>query len=344
MGDHRVEAEVLADVALDPIPDLGTARVGVRVGGLAVEVREAADQEPPVRALLEVLVAPARVDEPVGDPLRQRRGRRHVEPARAHARRVLGHESGKRTVRGHHHVARGDAARRRAQVALAGRRHGALDRRAIVDARAGRLRRARERADPASGLERAVVLGQAAVQRIARHRRRQLAALDELAREAVLAERLGVARDVVGLLLGCAHAQQAHAAHRLARSQFVRQLVHTLLRLERGRVHAARRLAAVALARVRVEGRHSGQQEAAVAAARAAGDRVALEHQRVDAGLRERQRARQAPHACADHADLRLHAAVERGPRLVGLVEPVGNAARAAQGSSPASTARACSL
>ena len=88
-------------------------------------------------------------------------------------------------------------------------------------------------------------------------------------------------------------------------------------------------LVAVQLPGVVVEGGHSREQEAAVAAAGAAGDRVPLEHDRVDAALGERAGAGQAADPAADHAHLGLHPAAQRRARLVGSVEPVGERARA---------------
>ena len=88
-------------------------------------------------------------------------------------------------------------------------------------------------------------------------------------------------------------------------------------------------LVAVQLPGVVVKGGHSREQEAAVAAAGAAGDRRALEHDRVDAALGERAGTGQAADPAADHADLGLHPAGKRRARLVGSVEPVGERARA---------------
>ena len=104
---------------------------------------------------------------------------------------------------------------------LARRRDRARDRRALADARARPLGRAGERADPARRLQRAVVVGQAREAADAADGRRQVVALDDLGREAVLAQRLGVAQDVERLLLGGRHAQAADAPNGLARAELL---------------------------------------------------------------------------------------------------------------------------
>ena len=207
---------------------------------------------------------------------------------------------------------------RRAQRALARRRDRARDRRALADARARPLGRARERADPARRLQRAVVIGQAREAADAADGRRQVVALDDLGREAVLAQRLGVAQDVERLLLGGRQAQAADAPHRLARAELLGQRVELLLGGERVGVEAAGRGAPVALARVDVEGRRAREQEPAVAAAGARRDGAALEQQGAQAVARQPPGARQPADAAADDADVDLGVRVERGAGLVG--------------------------
>ena len=136
--------------------------------------------EPPVGALLEVLVAPARVDEPVRS--RARAAARWPScGAAASARGVLGTSAGSAPSE-----ATTTCRRPALPPACAAHpppaRNRALDGGPVVDARAGRLGGTGQGADPARRLQRAVVLGEAAVQRVARHRRRQLVALDELSR------------------------------------------------------------------------------------------------------------------------------------------------------------------
>ena len=225
-------------------------------------------------------------------------------------------------------------------VRTVARRHGAGDLDALVDARAGLLRRARQGPDPARRVQRAVVVGAAGVEEGAPQRRRQLVALDQLGREAVGAQRLDVAAHVLGLLLGGGDAQEAGAPHRVAGAELRGQGEDLLLGLERARVEAARPLGAVALAGVVVEGGQPGDQEAAVAAAGAGRDRAALEHDRLDAVLGEPPRARQAADPRPDHAGLDLHVPRQRRARLVGLVEPERARHRTA---APASTRSPCS-
>ena len=164
-----------------------------------------------VRALLEVLVAPARVD---------RAGRRAARASGsvatmcrrrgAHPALAGGHQGGQRAVRGHDHVAARHRARRRA--ALTGRRHRPADRGALVDARAGLLGGAGERADPARRVQGAVVLG-----RGRRSRARVRSAGGSSSRstssagEAVRPQRGHLAAHVLGLLLGGGHPQQPGA-------------------------------------------------------------------------------------------------------------------------------------
>src|SRR3954453_3448974 len=91
----RLDAEVDAQETLDTLVD-GLRRLlrgGVRVGGaLAVRVREPAYRDPPVGALLQVLVPPAGADRAGHDALGEGRGRDHVQALGAHARRVVRHE------------------------------------------------------------------------------------------------------------------------------------------------------------------------------------------------------------------------------------------------------------
>jgi hypothetical protein len=160
-----------------------------------------------------------------------------------------------------------------------------------VDARPGGLGVARERADPAGRLQGAVVLGQAGVPDALAQRRRKLVALEQLTGKAIGAQRRDVAAHVLGLLLRGGHAQQAGPADRVGHPELRRQRVDLLLRLERARVDRSGALGSVALPGVDVERRRPGEQEAAVATAGAAGDRVALEHHRLDPVPRQPARA-----------------------------------------------------
>ena len=207
------------------------------------------------------------------------------------------------------------------------RGHRPAHRRALADARAGLLGGARQEPVPARRVERAVVIGQAAHEAGAPQRGRQLVALHDLAREAVVGQGARVIADVLGLLLGHRQPQQADLPERVARAQLRGQLVDVPLRLERARVHRAGSLGSVVLARVVVEGGGAGDQEAAVSPARAAGHGPGLEEHRLDAALREPAGAGEPAHAAADHARLDLHVTLERGARLVGSVQPEGGGA-----------------
>ena len=90
-------------------------------------------------------------------------------------------------------------------------------------------------------LQRAVVVGQARDAPDAPQDRREVVGLDDLGREAVLAQRLDVAQDVDRLLLGRRHAQAADAPHGLARAELLGQREELLLRGERVGVEAAGR-------------------------------------------------------------------------------------------------------
>ena len=104
---------------------------------------------------------------------------------------------------------------------------------ALVDARPRGLGRARQRADPAGRVQRAVVVGEAAVVEAGAQRRRQGVALDQLGGEAVGAQGVDLPADVLGLLLGCRDSQEAGAPHRLGGAQLRGELVDLLLRRKR---------------------------------------------------------------------------------------------------------------
>ena len=87
MGDLRLrQSKVIAQVLLEAIPHRRIAVLHVGVGGLAVEVAEAAEGDAAIRRLLEVLVAVAGVDEGVDHALCQRRGGDHVKATSLHRR------------------------------------------------------------------------------------------------------------------------------------------------------------------------------------------------------------------------------------------------------------------
>jgi hypothetical protein len=216
--------------------------------------------------------------------------------------------------------------------------------RALADARAGRLGGVGERAVPERRLKRTVVLGQAAHETGPPERGCELVALHQLAREPVLTQGGGVVAHVLRLLVGDGQAQQPHAPDRVVHAELGRELVHVRLRRQRARVHRARSPRPVALAGVVVERGRPGDQEPAVAAARAACDGPGLEHQRLDAALREPARTREPRDTGADHAHLHLGVAVERGTCLVGRVQPVGRGARDHEGARRESCFRISSL
>ena len=277
----------------------------------------------------------ARVHGAVDEPLGQRLGGDHVQAPGAH-----GHprdQGGDRAVGGHDHVARPHGAGGGDDRA---RMHRGLHLGPLVDARAGPFGGPGQRPDPARGLQRAVVVGEAGAVEAALQRGRQRVALDQLAGEAVGAQRGNLAAHVVGLLLRGRHAQQAGATDRVAGAELGGQLVDLLLGRERARVGVTRVLGPVALAGVVVEGGHPGEQEATVAPARPAGDGVALQHHGLHATPSKPARAREPAHARADHARLDLDVARERRSGLVGLVQPEsgGHGANA-----PPSTRSACS-
>jgi hypothetical protein len=252
-----------------------------------------------------------------------------VQAARAHPAGVLRDERRQRAVGCDHHVAGAHAAGVRQHRALARRRNRGPRRAPLADPRPRGLGRRGQRAAPARRLEASVVVGQAGEQAGGAERGRKLLALDELAGEAVRAQRLHVPAHVLGLLLGDRQPQQAGPPDRVVRTELGGQLVDLPLRRQRARIDDPRPLHAVLLAGVVVEPGHAGDQEAAVAPAGAARHGAALEHDRLDAALGEAAGARETGHPGADHADVGLHRAREGRPRLVGLVEPIRRGAGA---------------
>ena len=168
------------------------------------------------------------------------------------------------------------------------------------------------------------MIGQAADEAHAPERRRQLVALDDLAGEAVLLERCRVVAHVLGLLLRHREPQQADLAQRVAGAELVGELVDLALGLERARVHRRARSAP--------KRSRASLWKAATPAIRKPPLRPLAPPATVPASIRtvsipccaSRPRAREPAHAAADHADLGLDVALERGARLVRRVEPEG--------------------
>ena len=176
-------------------------------------------------------------------------------------------------------------------------------------------------------MKRGVVIDVAGAQSAPAQHRRQLVALHQLAGETVLAQGLNLTAHAFGLLLGDRHAQRTDATHRVAHAERLREVADLMLCRHRAGVDAPVSLATVELAGIVVKRRHAREQEAAVAAARAAGHAAALEHQRLDSMSGQAARAGQAADAAADDARLYLHRSLEGRTRLVGRVEPVGDGA-----------------
>jgi hypothetical protein len=133
-------------------------------------------------------------------------------------------------------------------------------------------------------------------------------------REAVALQRLQLARAVLGLLRRGRDAQRADAPHD-RRAQLGREPVELDQRL---RVDAGRALVPPLLHRRVVELRAAGEQEAAVAAGGAAGDRPGVDPDDGRAGVQRRADRGQARSAEADDAQVGARLARERRRVLPG--------------------------
>ncbi|PWW25052.1 hypothetical protein JD79_04246 [Geodermatophilus normandii] len=141
-------------------------------------------------------------------------------------------------------------------------------------------------------------------------------------REAVLRERRGVRADVVGLRLVDGEPEEPVDAEVVPRADGVGDLEHLPLGGQRRRVDGRGPLAPPQPAGVVVHRRGAGDEEAAVAAARAGGHLGPVEHDHREAGVDEAPGGRQATDAGTDHADVRPRLALQRRSRAVGLVLP----------------------
>jgi hypothetical protein len=191
-------------------------------------------------------------------------------------------------------------------------------------------------------MQRAVAGRQASQQADAREMWRQVATLHDLGGEAVFAQRGGVAVDVEALLDRGGEPEAADAAHGVPGADRRSGRVHLLLCRERPGIELAGRLAPVAVARIDVERRGAGEQEAAVAAAGARRDGPLFQHGRAQPVLGEAHRAGQAADAGPDHAHVEPHGSVEWRAGPVGPVEPVRDSAFRGRRPSVVSAGIAC--
>ena len=270
---------------------------------LAVVIREAADGDPAVGTLLEVLVAPARADRAGHDALGERCGRDHVQALRAHARRVVRHELRQRAVRGHHDALRVHraAAGAHGEAAVARGVERLRNRAALEDAHAALLDGAREGPHPARRVHRRVGRREHAHTTGPPHDRGQIGLVDPLGRQAVGAHRLVLAR---------ARAPARPAPRSRAGSPRARNARSRRSR-RRSRRCAARRPAWRGRCRARPRARtraprpggrrRARHEESAVAAAGAARRRARLDDDAIHPALGQVPRAREPGDARADH-------------------------------------------